>query len=134
MTGYDDDSGISGTGLTPVDDLEASYSSPEMGSSIGAAHSFSSSSAASGFNYHIPGHAAAQNHLRPQINDQPSYTTYGTSYGSHHEVSSSLSSMATRSGQQHHSRGNSPYIDGQRLTNADLGDYGSIQSSSRKRL
>ncbi|KAF4120409.1 SANT protein [Geosmithia morbida] len=28
LTGYDDDSGISGIGLTPVDELDASYSSP----------------------------------------------------------------------------------------------------------
>ncbi|KAG5927345.1 hypothetical protein E4U53_002880, partial [Claviceps sorghi] len=33
MTGYDDDSGISSIALTPVDELDASYSSPERGSS-----------------------------------------------------------------------------------------------------
>ena len=41
MHGYDDDSGISGIGLTPVDDqLDASYSSPA--SSGGSHHSSAS--------------------------------------------------------------------------------------------
>lgn len=35
LPGYDDDSGISGIALTPVDDLDASFSSPEAGSSSG---------------------------------------------------------------------------------------------------
>ncbi|RWA05500.1 hypothetical protein EKO27_g9596 [Xylaria grammica] len=38
LHGYDDDSGISGIGLTPVDDLDASYSSPETTASSTHSH------------------------------------------------------------------------------------------------
>ncbi|OAA36824.1 myb family transcription factor [Metarhizium rileyi] len=121
ITGYDDDSGISGIGLTPVDELDASYSSPETSSSIGATHSFSSTSANSGVGFHIQGHAT---HLHPVsgTGDQSSYGlgAYGASYGGQHGYSSSVSSSASM-GHRYASRGNSPYIDAQRLSNADMG-------------
>ncbi|KHN95461.1 myb family transcription factor [Metarhizium album ARSEF 1941] len=126
MTGYDDDSGISGIGLTPVDELDASYSSPETGSSMGAAtRSFSSSSAPG---YQLRGHAAAHPHLRPVggpgpgpgPGDQTSYGlgAYTASYAvPPHGYSSSVSSSASMS-HRYASRGNSPYLDTQRLAHA----------------
>ncbi|KAG5989333.1 hypothetical protein E4U43_004524 [Claviceps pusilla] len=134
-TGYDDDSGISSS-LTSVDDLDASHSSPERGSGspVGAAHSFTSSSAPSGAGFHqLHGYAtiAPQTthvHLHPAAGngDQGSYglNAYGASYsGQHYEHSSSASSTASV-GQAHRrypSRGSSPYADGQRVPNADMG-------------
>ncbi|KID98361.1 myb family transcription factor, partial [Metarhizium majus ARSEF 297] len=121
ITGYDDDSGISGIGLTPVDELDASYSSPETSSSIGATHSFSSNSATA---YHLQGYAATHTHLHPVGGggDQTSYGlgAYGASYGGHHEYSSSAGSSASM-GHRYASRGNSPYMDTQRLSTADMG-------------
>ncbi|KAH6877123.1 hypothetical protein B0T10DRAFT_193897 [Thelonectria olida] len=47
LSGYDDDSGISGMGLTPVDELDTSYSSPETTSSaMHSAHSSTASASA----------------------------------------------------------------------------------------
>ncbi|KAG8412466.1 hypothetical protein J3459_015967 [Metarhizium acridum] len=121
ITGYDDDSGISGIGLTPVDELDASYSSPETSSSIGATHSFSSNSATA---YHLQGHGATHTHLHPVSGggDQSSYGlgAYGASYGGHQEYSSSAGSSASM-GHRYASRGSSPYMDTQRLSTADMG-------------
>jgi hypothetical protein len=122
MTGYDDDSGISGIGLTPVDELDASYSSPEASSSMGAAHSFSSSSAASGVTYSMQGHAHAHHLHGAGGEQQASYGLgpYGATYAGHHGYSSSVSSSASM-GHRYTSRGNSPYMDTHRLSSADMG-------------
>ncbi|KAI1109142.1 hypothetical protein F5Y14DRAFT_43422 [Nemania sp. NC0429] len=120
MHGYDDDSGISGIGLTPVDDLDASYSSPEA-SSVHSQHSCGSGSAGYGMHHHpmtIPygsghhAHAAAG---------------YASSYGS--SVSSSAAAAAaaaaaqgyTMHGHPHHSQDSSPYMsDTQRLSSGEI--------------
>ncbi|KAK2608564.1 hypothetical protein QQS21_002911 [Conoideocrella luteorostrata] len=135
ITGYDDDSGISGIGLTPVDELDASYSSPETGSSVGATHSFTTSSAISGVTYQLQGHATPQSHLHPTSGDQNSYNlnAYAASYGSHHGYSSSADSSASK-GHRYSSRGNSPYIDGQRVPNADMGIDSLINRSGGRRV
>ncbi|KAG5974835.1 hypothetical protein E4U55_008030 [Claviceps digitariae] len=133
ITGYDDDSGISGIGLTPVDELDASHSSPERGSSVGATQSFPSSSAQSGTRYQVHGHGhghsmmAQTTHLHPAPGNDDHQTSYGldaygASYsGQHHEHSSSVGSAASVAQHRYASRGNSPYMDGQRLPNADMG-------------
>lgn len=144
MTGYDDDSGISGIGLTPVHELDASYSSPEMDSSAGAAHSLTSSSAASAVGYQLHAAAAAaaaaqQTHLLPSSTGHHSSYAGLNAYaagppyaGHHHGYSSSVSSTASM-GPRYASRGNSPYIDGQRLPNADMGIDSLINPSGVRR-
>jgi hypothetical protein len=52
LSGYDDDSGISGIALTPVDDLDASFSSPEASSSSAGSYHRSSGSSSSHHGYH----------------------------------------------------------------------------------
>ncbi|KAK7986989.1 hypothetical protein PG984_010354 [Apiospora sp. TS-2023a] len=108
--GYDDDSGISGIGLTPVDDLDASYSSPET----------TSSDSLSGGSYHggIPmqlGHQAYNQH----------YTTNagGLSSGYSSSVSSTTAqAYGHMTGHSHQSSGASPYLGhGQRLPSVDMG-------------
>ncbi|KAI8623240.1 hypothetical protein F5Y19DRAFT_390519 [Xylariaceae sp. FL1651] len=89
--GYDDDSGISGIGLTPVDDLDASYSSPET---------TASSSHSGGSNYGAAMH--------------PMTLPYGSN-GYSSSYSSSVSSAAHGYGamhghSHHHSQGSSPYM------------------------
>jgi hypothetical protein len=121
IQGYDDDSGISGIGLTPVDELDASYNSPETTASSGA-HSASGSSTASApyqGTYHSAqtsfshgGHHAAYG--------------YGPTGGAHHGYTSSVSSNGTGGGYGHtgHSQSNSssPYLShGQRLPSVDMG-------------
>ncbi|ORY57773.1 uncharacterized protein BCR38DRAFT_80158 [Pseudomassariella vexata] len=111
--GYDDDSGISGIGLTPVDDLDASYSSPET----------TTSSSHSGSNY---------SGIHPmQLNHHQAYGhNYNTSTGglSSSGYSSSVSSTAAQAqygnmqSHSHHSQNGSPYMGhGQRLPSVDMG-------------
>ncbi|KAI0126292.1 myb family transcription factor [Xylariales sp. AK1849] len=111
--GYDDDSGISGIGLTPVDDLDASYSSPETAPS-------SSNSAGSSFH----------NSMHPMhLNNQGYGHNYNASNGglSSSGYSSSVSSTAAQGygalpTHSHHSQGGSPYMGhGQRLPSVDMG-------------
>ncbi|KAK8075788.1 hypothetical protein PG997_010451 [Apiospora hydei] len=109
--GYDDDSGISGIGLTPVDDLDASYSSPETTSSS----SLSGGSYTGGIPMQLGGHQAYNQH----------YTTNAGGLSSGY--SSSVSSTTAQAyghmpGQSHHSSGGSPYLGhGQRLPSVDMG-------------
>ncbi|EEY20994.1 conserved hypothetical protein [Verticillium alfalfae VaMs.102] len=70
--GYDDDSGISGIGLTPVDELDPSYSSPETASSGGHSASGESNGYASQHHQHHHQHFAMQ--------PMP-----GSYYGHHHQ-------------------------------------------------
>ncbi|KAL7821771.1 hypothetical protein V8C26DRAFT_426543 [Trichoderma gracile] len=141
LTGYDDDSGISGIGLTPVDELDASYSSPATSSS--GAHSFSSSAS-----YHQQQqqhqsqhhHHQQQQHLQPphshshlhphSQHHQSSYGMAAPAYygggGGGHGYSSSVSSTASMShgyvsrGGTGTSQDSSPYLDSQRLS-TDMG-------------
>ncbi|KAJ4407087.1 hypothetical protein N0V85_004418 [Neurospora sp. IMI 360204] len=111
-SGYDDDSGISGIGLTPIDDDDVDdYSSPEPSGSIHGAHSTSGGSTGSG---------GTSSH---QAFAQSSYQNYG--YQPHHGYSNSVSSTGT-TGYAHHggsSQGTSPYMGhGNRLPS--VGDMG----------
>ncbi|KAF7556485.1 hypothetical protein G7046_g6296 [Stylonectria norvegica] len=119
LSGYDDDSGISGMGLTPVDELDASYSSPETTAS--GAHSVHSNNAAS----------AAYQHLQPYPHTaalgatQGSYgMAYGGGYGGHGYSSSVSSNASIGHGYGAHpsaSQSSSPYINGQRQPSVDMG-------------
>jgi hypothetical protein len=119
LHGYDDDSGISGIGLTPVDELDASYSSPETSSS--GPHSASSGHSG----YHLQPHAHA--HLQSLAVGQAPYgmSAYGGGYGGHHGYSPSVSSSASAGHGYHggsgNSQGSSPYMTGQRLPSVDMG-------------
>lgn len=116
LTGYDDDSGISGIGLTPVDELDASYSSPETTSS----HSLSSSSASAAY-HHLQPHAHA--HLQPHQGAYAmgAYASYGHGYSSSVSSNASMSHGYVTRGGTVNSQGSSPYLDGQRLPGADMG-------------
>ncbi|KAI1499003.1 hypothetical protein F5X99DRAFT_411474 [Biscogniauxia marginata] len=108
--GYDDDSGISGIGLTPVDDLDASYSSPETSSS----HSGSSNyggihpMALSSHHHYGNGYPASAGGLSSSYSSSVSSTAHG--YG------------AVPNHSHHHSQEGSPYMgNGQRLPSVDMG-------------
>lgn len=146
ISGYDDDSGIGGIGLTPVDELDPSFSSPET------SPSGSSSS----------GHAAQQHHHRQQMQQQQqqhqhhqqqshrqmassahlqalggaapanSYgMAYTNGYNTHHGYSSSVSSTASASFHGH--PGSAPtdeqYYRGSRLGSSDM-DIGALINHS----
>ncbi|KAI0144437.1 hypothetical protein GGR57DRAFT_507490 [Xylariaceae sp. FL1272] len=104
--GYaDDDSGISGIGLTPVDDqFDGSYSSPETSSS----HSHAGST------------YAMQHHQSMQI-------PYSTGYASSYSSSSSTHGYGMHG---HHSQDSSPYIT-QRLPSVDMGIEAIINQPGR---
>ncbi|KAK1676616.1 hypothetical protein BDP55DRAFT_107352 [Colletotrichum godetiae] len=113
--GYDDDSGISGLGLTPVDELDASYSSPET---VSSGHSASGSSASAA------GYMASLHHLQPMHAAQ--YGGYGHATGAHHGYTSSVSSNGSVNGGyggHGQSQSPSPYLHphGQRLPSVDMG-------------
>ncbi|KAF4436795.1 myb family transcription factor [Fusarium austroafricanum] len=103
LSGYDDDSGISGMGLTPVDELDASYSSPET--------------TASSFQHLQPHHMAAA--VQYSLG-----APYAPGYGGH-GYSSSVSSSASAGHYGHHhgghSQGNSPQYMTQRPQSSDMG-------------
>lgn len=104
LNGYDDDSGISGIGLTPVDDLDASYSSPETTAS--SAHS-QHSGGSGGYGMH-----------HPMAIPYGSAAGYSSSYSS---VSSAPHGYTMHS-HPHHSQDSSPYMgNGQRLPSVDMG-------------
>ncbi|KAM0279180.1 hypothetical protein ACHAQH_004724 [Verticillium albo-atrum] len=124
--GYDDDSGISGIGLTPVDELDPSYSSPETASSGG--HSVSGGSTGyAPHPHHHQQHFAMQSmpgsyygHHQPHHHHQQQH---------HHGYTSSVSSNGSGgagysgSGHTGHSQSPSPYMHphGQRLPSVDMG-------------
>ncbi|KAM0333936.1 hypothetical protein ACHAQA_000953 [Verticillium albo-atrum] len=126
-SGYDDDSGISGIGLTPVDELDPSYSSPETTSSGG--HSVSGGS--TGYAHH------QQQHYSMQAMHAGSYYGQAThhhqhpqhQHQQHHGYTSSVSSNGSGgggysgSGHTGHSQSPSPYLHphGQRLPSVDMG-------------
>lgn len=112
LTGYDDDSGISGIGLTPVDDMEQSYSSPET--------------TASGGNQSVGsnGSTTSQHAYSAAMQSQNSYQgyNYGAPSGPQHGYNSSVSSSSTAgygsAGQGHAS----PYMGhGNRMPSVDMG-------------
>ena len=113
LTGYDDDSGISG--LTPIDDVaDHSYSSPETTGSTGA-HSTPGGSSGSG--------STASHPTFANMHSQQQYQNYA--YQPHHGYSNSVSSTGTAYGQpqQTNSQGASPYMGhGNRLPS--VGDMG----------
>lgn len=119
--GYDDDSGISGIGLTPVDDLDAPYGSPgEASSSTGGGHSTGGSSSSG-----APPHPAYSNAMHPGA--AAGYPAgYAYNPGPQHGYTSSVSSsgtagFATGPG-AHSSQSASPYMGhGHRATSVDMG-------------
>ncbi|EGR48275.1 uncharacterized protein TRIREDRAFT_4124 [Trichoderma reesei QM6a] len=126
LTGYDDDSGISGIGLTPVDELDASYSSPATSSS--GAHSFSSSAS-----YHQQQQHQSQHHHHQQQQQhlQPPHShSHLHPHSQHHHSSYGMAAAPVSTASMSHgyvSRGgtgtsqdSSPYLDSQRLS-TDMG-------------
>ncbi|KAL4728324.1 hypothetical protein ACLX1H_005067 [Fusarium chlamydosporum] len=111
LSGYDDDSGISGMGLTPVDELDASYSSPETSASSIVAPASTSFQHQQMQPHHMA--AAVQYNLS---------AAYAPSYGGH-GYSSSVSSTASvgHAYGHHHSQGNSPQYMTQRPQSSDMG-------------
>ncbi len=123
---YDDDSGIEGIGLTPVDEMEHHYSSPTA-SSGGRGHSTSGSSTASHPAYHssVPMHSQDSS---VAMHAQGSYPNYyagagagdgGAVGGGHHGYpnSSVPSSLAAA-----HGAAGGPYLDhADRMSSVDMG-------------
>ena len=114
MAGYDDDSGISGIGLTPVDDMEHAYSSPETSSSGGGGNQSAGSGSST---------ASQQAYSTAAMQSQNSYQgySYGPPAGTHHGYNSSVSSSGTAgygAGPGH----SSPYMGhGNRMPSVDMG-------------
>lgn len=112
LQGYDDDSGISGIALTPVDGLDPSYSSPETAGSGG--HSSGGVSNGSGYQMGAHPQLAALGH---------SGNPYGYAHpaGAHHGYTPSVASAHSQSS------GDAPYmaheqqLRAQRLSSADMG-------------
>ncbi|KAB5584953.1 hypothetical protein GE09DRAFT_1209591 [Coniochaeta sp. 2T2.1] len=132
MTGYDDDSGISGIGLTPVDDMDHehnSYSaSPETTSSSGGGggggvaggnhHSSSVGSSTGSSTASAHGYSTA---MQSQ-NSYQGYNTYGAPTGPHHGYNSSVSSSGTAGYGAQHGGHHSPYMGhGNRMPSVDMG-------------
>ncbi|KAF4983526.1 hypothetical protein FZEAL_1061 [Fusarium zealandicum] len=120
FSGYDDDSGISGMGLTPVDELDASYSSPETTSSV--VHSVPASAAASFHQLHSQQQQQQQAQAQAQMAAQYGLSAYGGGYGGH-GYSSSVSSTASAGHGYGHAQGESPqhYMTTQRPQSSDMG-------------
>ncbi|KAM5372576.1 hypothetical protein ACJZ2D_007476 [Fusarium nematophilum] len=123
LSGYDDDSGISGMGLTPVDELDASYSSPETTSSV--VHSVPASATTS-FHQLQQQSQAQMAALSSAAQQYGIGAAYGGGYGGHHHgysssVSSSASAGAVGYGAHGHSQGNSPQQYLQRPQSSDMG-------------
>ncbi|KAI1810798.1 hypothetical protein GGS20DRAFT_593900 [Poronia punctata] len=114
IQGYDDDGcGVSGIGLTHVDDLDHSYSSPET----------TTSSHSGGSNYGVHHMTAI-----PYGNA----SGYSSSYGS--SVSSGAHGYGAMQGHPHHSHDGSPYMgNGQRPSSAEMGIESIIHPSSHGR-
>jgi len=119
---YDDDSGIEGIGLTPVDDLEAHYSSPEA-STGGGHHTSSGSSTASHSGYHGMG-----------MHSQASYQGYYNG-AAHHGYTSSVSSLSTAhaAAAGAAAAGASSYLEHERLPSVDMGIGSIINQQPRDR-
>ncbi|KAF4982575.1 hypothetical protein FDECE_17481 [Fusarium decemcellulare] len=117
LSGYDDDSGISGMGLTPVDELDASYSSPETTSSV--VHSVPASAATSFHQLQTHAQMAAMSGA------QYGMGAYGAGGYGGHGYSSSVSSSASAGHYGHHgnghSQGNSPQYLTTRPQSSDMG-------------
>ncbi|KAJ1324522.1 Myb-like DNA-binding domain-containing protein [Microdochium nivale] len=104
--GYDDDdSGISGIGLTPIDDLDLSYSSPAASSHSSGSHGGSSSVSSLGGHPHS--NSAYGMALAHQHHSQMSMNPYGGGGHSHqhhhHAYSGSTGAMSSSYGSTHSS-------------------------------
>ena len=132
LTGYDDDSGISGIALTPVDELDPSYSSPET-ASTGGPHSASSSASVAAYQHQLQTHAQA--HLQPLGGGAASAYGYAGGYATnaHHGYSSSVSSTASQSYGGHAGAHNSSgsYMT-ERMPSADMGIDAIINRPGRR--
>ena len=110
LQGYDDDSGISGVALTPVDGLDPSYSSPETTGSGG----HSTSGVSNGSGYQMGAHPQLQALGHP-----------GDPYGYAHPVGTHGYTSSVASAHSH-SSGDASYMTheqlrAQRLSSADMG-------------
>ena len=120
----DDDSGISGIGLTPVDDLDASYSSPETSASSSHRSVASAPSASSHHHQHQHTTSASSSFQHHPAAMLPSYYS-GHSNGGYGAYSSSLPSAATTASYhhpQHHGHHHHEYS--QRLPSVSSVDMG----------
>jgi len=126
MQGYDDDSGVSGIGLTQVDDLDPSYSSPETSSS----HSHSSASSY-GVHHHHPHHHPMSAAISYGSAGGPGYaSSYSSSVSS---IAHGYSGGPMHGHHPHHSQDSSPYIgNGQRPSSADMGIESIIHPTGRR--
>ncbi|KAG6009188.1 hypothetical protein E4U21_003041 [Claviceps maximensis] len=150
-TACDDENDKPGiAGLTPVDGLDECHSSPDRGPSAGAAQSLTLSSDPSGAGYHqhhheVHGHAHANATMTPTPTphvpvphpaagnvEQASYSLnpYGVAYSDQHHENSTDGSSTAGMAHQHQSRDQyascdssrtSSYMDGQRISSADMG-------------
>ncbi|KAI1149792.1 hypothetical protein F4825DRAFT_36045 [Nemania diffusa] len=136
--GYDDDSGISGIGLTPVDDLDPSYSSPES-SSVHSQHSGGSGYAMQQqqqqqHHHHqhhhqqqhhpmaIPYGSAHHAHAHAQAQAQAAAAAgYASSYGSSVSSAAAAAAHGYAMHAHHHSQDSSPYMGNGRLPSVDMG-------------
>ncbi|KAK0382712.1 hypothetical protein NLU13_9808 [Sarocladium strictum] len=147
ISGYDDDSGISGIGLTPVDELDPSFSSPDKSpsgsSSSGHAGPYHGRSHSSHQQHQHQQHhnPSSQRHLTPHTHLQamgganPSYgMAYSSGYGAHHGYSSSVSSTASAGHSFQSHAGTVPtedqYYRGSRMGSGDM-EIGALINPSR---
>lgn len=119
---YDDDSGVSGIGLTPIEDM-ADYSSPETGSA--GARSTPGGSSNGGSSTHHASFSTNMHHAQ-----QPSYhqgTYHQSGYQPQHGYSNSVSSTGTAGyaqAQTSSSQGASPYMSNRLPGVGDLTNLG----------
>lgn len=123
IQGYDDDSGISGIGLTPVDGLDPSYSSPETTSSGG----HSTSGVSNGSGYQMGAHQQLQ-----ALGHTGNPYGYAHPAAPHHGYTSSVASAHS------HSSGDASYLTheqmrAQRLSSADMGIEAIIHRTPNQR-
>ncbi|KAM7221236.1 hypothetical protein V8F06_003411 [Rhypophila decipiens] len=109
---YDDDSGISGIGLTPIDDdvADHSYSSPEPSGSTGA-HSTPGASSGSGSTASHQTYGAAAMHQQNSYHGYNAYHHQQPHHGYSHSVSSTGTAGYAGQPGQPGSQGASPYMD-----------------------
>ncbi|KAI0473432.1 hypothetical protein GGR56DRAFT_531337 [Xylariaceae sp. FL0804] len=121
MNGYDDDSGISGIGLTPVDDHEA-YSSPETASSSHSSYGGGGSSGSATYGS-ATGYTMTAQHSGHQQQYHAHYGNHAPSMSSSYGSSVSSAHGYHTHHAHHHSADVSPYLSDShgRLPSADMG-------------
>lgn len=118
---YDDDSGVSGIGLTPIEDM-ADYSSPETGSA--GARSTPGGSSNGGSSTHHASFSTNMHHAQPSYHQG---TYHQSGYQPQHGYSNSVSSTGTAGyaqAQTSSSQGASPYMSNRLPGVGDLTNLG----------